>query len=125
MTTSISYGTLDELKDRLDIPSTDHDRILGAILEAASRAVDNLCGWRFYTTAADETRYYTGEWGSGFHCPDPIVALPTPKTDDDGDRTYDETWTTDDYDLMPYNAASDNRPYAYIETTPNGDYSFP
>ena len=127
MSTSITYGTLAELKDRLDIESTEttHDQILGAVLEAASRAIDGICGWRFYTTTSDETRYYTGEWGDQFFCDDPIVSITTLKTDDDGDRTYDETWTTDDYDPMPYNAATDNRPYTWLEVTPNGDYTFP
>jgi hypothetical protein len=62
---------------------TKDDTAIEDIVTAVSREIDNICGQRFHTTAAD------------------------------------------DYDLMPYNATLDSEPYTWIETTPNGDYSFP
>ena len=46
-------------------------------------------------------------------------------TDEDGDRTYEITWATTDYDLTSFNSTLDGWPYMMIETTPEGDYSFP
>ena len=56
-----------------------------------------------------------------------LLTVTTLKTDADGDRTYESTWATTDYDLEPYNAprASPARPYTRIVTAPNGVYTFP
>ena len=126
MATSKRYAEVAELKSAAGIPDTTDDRRIGAVLDAISRALDDYCGWRFYTTADDETRYYPGsEWGDTWFCPDPIISLTTFSTDADGDRTYEDDWETTDYDLLPYNAALDKKPYTHLETTQNGDYSFP
>lgn len=104
---------------------TKDDAAIEAVIEAISREIDNICWQRFFTTAADETRYYTAEHRYTLILPYPLVSVNTLKTDEDGDRTYEITWLPTDYDKMPYNAALNGEPYRWLETTPNGDYSFP
>jgi len=117
------YATLAEVKARLGITDSTDDSILEQVVEAASRAIDNYCGRHFYQKTST-TLYLTGEFGDLLLVPD-LVSVTTLKTDDDGDRTYEATWTTSDYDLSPYNASEFSKPYTRIETTPNGNYSFP
>jgi hypothetical protein len=105
-----------------DITDLDDDVRLERIIEAVSRAIDDTTKRRFY--AASETRYYTARV-SNVLLIDDLLSVTTLKTDDDGDRTYDETWDTDDYDLAPYNAVLDGAPYTRIETTPQGGQRFP
>ena len=118
------YASPAELKSALGISDTTDDRRIGAVLDAISRAIDEHCGWRFYTTDSDETRYYTAEYTDVFYCVDPIVSLTTLATDSDADRTWGTEWESTDYDLMPFNAEADGEPYRWIETTPDGDYPF-
>jgi len=119
------YGTLDNYKDRYEIEDTVDDNEIESIITAVSRAIDDICWTRFYTTASDETRYFTASHGDYLNPGLPIVSITTLKTDRDGDRTYETTWTTGDYDLMPFNASLDGHPYEWIQVTPNGSYSFP
>lgn len=126
---TVEYCTLGELKVRLwpenTTPDTVNDPVLTSVIKAASREIENYTGRRFYTTAADETRYYTTECTDVCYTDD-IQSITTLKTDDDGDRTYETTWTViTHYDLCPLNAALDGLPYTWIEIAPLGSYSFP
>ena len=126
--TGLSYGycTLAEIKatDVLNISNTTHDVILEDVIEGISRAIDNWTGRRFYS--ATETRYYTSELSDLLYVDDISTATGfTLYTDDDGDRTYENTWAATDYDLLPLNAETIGHPFTMIETTPNGDYNFP
>ncbi|OQB25098.1 MAG: hypothetical protein BWY10_02526 [Chloroflexi bacterium ADurb.Bin180] len=117
-----SYATMTELKARLAISDSTDDVMLDNALAAASRWIDLYCGRRFdYTT---ETRYYTAEEGDLLRVDD-LVSVSSLTTDEDEDRTYETTWTTNDYDLMPANAALENRPYTTLEVSPIGSYAFP
>lgn len=122
------YCTLEELKRRLwpsgETPDDIDDVDLQNRLTAVSREIDHYTGRRFYTTSSDETRYYTAD-DTHVLWTDDIQSVTTLKTDDEADRTYSTTWTTDDYDLLPFNAALDDVPYTHIERAPLGDYSFP
>ena len=126
MTITNGYCSLEDLKARLDISTSDtaDDAILEVIIQAASRSIDAMTGRRFYSTTDDEIRYYTAEANDVLYT-DEILSITTLKTDDDGDRTYEYTWSTDDYDLLPYNATIDGRPYTRIELAPYGEYRFP
>lgn len=99
-----------------------NDAILEAAVESASRHIDNYCNQFFYSSTG-LTMYYTPE-DPMILFTDPITTVTSIKTDDDGDRTYDDTWATGDYDLMPWNASNFSRPYDYIEVNPDGDYTF-
>lgn len=97
---------------------TGRDGIIEAMIEAASRWIDRHTQRKFY--ASSETRYFTARCGYEVRVPD-LLSVTTLKTDEDGDRTYETTWATTDYDLMPYNYT----PYQWIEITPNGNNVFP
>jgi hypothetical protein len=118
-------------------------------LEGASRWVEKETARRFYV--ASETRYYTapryssyvppsdiserpGGGAQGFPIDDLIVptvddelVYPTLQTDEDGDRTYEVTWTYGtDFWLEPLNAAADGQPYRRIERNAHtGRFFFP
>ena len=97
------YGNLDDYKDRYNIDNNDHDNEIELYIEAVSRVIDGIRGERFFTTSADETRYFTATEGDVLFPELRIVSITTLKTDNDNDRTYENTWATTDYDLMPYN----------------------
>ena len=125
--TASSYATLANAKERLDIPASDtaNDARLTAILAAASRQVDGLCNRRdagFFSETA--TRVYDADRGD-YLAIDDLVSVTTLKTDQDGDRTYETTWLTTDYDLEPANAAVRGFPYTAIRTAPRGTQWFP
>jgi len=128
MTITNGYGDLRGYKLRYYDGDTDDDQddlIIESAIEAVSRLIDDLTNRRFY--AATETRYFTAERADYLSIPD-LISLTTLKTDEDGDRTYETTWDTGDYDLMPFNAQADTanvRPYTWLEITPLGDEAFP
>jgi hypothetical protein len=128
MTITNGYVTLAEAKGRLwptGAPAdTSEDTQIEAIIEAASRQIDADCWRRFYTTAADETRYYKP---ISFDCilPDDIVSITSIAIDQDGNGTFEVTLAATDYELLPYNAVVDGIPYNHIITSPMGNYSFP
>jgi hypothetical protein len=117
------YATVEQLKQRINITDTVDDVVLDMVLDAVSRAIDNFCNRFFYSTAAGTVRYYTPIYTDEVQIDD-CVALSAVVTDSDGDRTYEDTWTATDYDLLPENAGSVD-PYTSIAVTPDGDYSFP
>lgn len=118
------YCTLSEVKQAAEIDTDDvaDDDRLDRMIEAVSRAIDKHCRRRFY--AVSETRLYTAEHGD-LCLIDDLVSLTSLKTDDDGDRTFDETWAATDYILLPANAALHNEPYTRILTAPRGSKRFP
>jgi hypothetical protein len=116
------YATLAQLKQQQSITDTTDDARLAAALETSSRAIDDYCGRRFYS--ATETRYYTARKLHSLTVDD-LLSVTTLQTDDDADGTHETTWATTDYDLAPYNAATDGKPYWYIEVAHNGNYLFP
>lgn len=126
MTITHGYCTLEQAKERLDISTADtaDDTILEAVVTAVSRQIDAMTGRRFYSTTADEVRYYTAFFDDVIWVDD-LTSVSSLETDADGDRTYETSWSATDYDLCPVNAALDGFPYTYIEAAPLGNYSFP
>ncbi|MCK9600784.1 MAG: hypothetical protein M0R06_17215 [Sphaerochaeta sp.] len=120
MTVINGYCTLADIKNRHDLTTTDATRDAGIeqMIEAASRWIDNTTGRQFYATIA--TRYFTAH--ADWQCKvDDLLSVTTLKTDTDGDRTYENTWTITDFELWPYNST----PYTRIEIAPRGTYAFP
>jgi len=120
------YGTLAEIKGRLGIVTGDtaDDTKMESIVEAISRAIDMQCSRRFYLDGSDATRYFTAEFGDVLY-PGDLVSVTTLATDVSGSRTYGITWAATDYDLEPFNAALDGKPYTKVCASPLGLYSFP
>ena len=125
MTVTNGYGTLIGYKQRFHADTTDtaDDNWLDPVLEATSRLIDNITGRRFYGSDG-EVRYYTPVDSEVLFIDD-LLTVDSIKTDGDGDRTYETTWTTGDYDLMPLNSSTDVAPYTWIEIAVLGDYTFP
>ena len=103
-------------------PTGSDQVVMENVIEGASRAIEVYCGRRFYP--ATETRYYTAAFSDELFIDD-LISVTTLQTDEDGDRTYEITWATTDYDLLPDNAALTLEPYTLICTAPDGRYSFP
>jgi hypothetical protein len=127
MTILNGYCTLAELRAKLTFgaANTASDTQLEQVIEAASRWVDKYCGRRFYGKA--ETRYYTADDGYEIMVDD-LTSVSALKTDEDGDGTYETTWSTSAYNLKygdDYNAGLDGRPYTQIEVKENGSETFP
>jgi hypothetical protein len=125
------YCSLTEIKSRLwpegTTPDSVNDTDLASVITACSRIIDNYCGRRFWATTADEVRYFTAQ-DCGYLSIDDAWSVSSVQTDEDGDRTYEYTWTTADYDLCPINAqldTADPGPYTWMEITPLSNYSFP
>lgn len=125
MTITNGYATLSELKEaeRLNISVTTYDTAIEGVIEAVSRAIDLECSRFFWTDTNDVTRYFTpkddesvlvGDWAS----------ITTLSTDNSGDRVY-TAWTVDtEYQLWPYDANSDGKPYMMVEVAPQGGKRF-
>lgn len=115
------YCTLDQLKERLTISLGDDadDATLEQNIEAASRAVDGLCG-RFFYSATAQTKYYATDFPDMVEVDD-LVSVTTLKTDEDGDRVYETTWSATDFELEP----SSGPPFTRIYITPTSSYAFP
>lgn len=126
MTITNGYTTLADLKTYKRITSTDSsdDGVLERMIENASRLFDGETGRRFWTTSTDETRTYQAlDYQEVLT--DDIVSIASLKTDEDGDRTYEITWATTDYDTLPVNSTALGWPITSIAVSPNGNYSFP
>jgi hypothetical protein len=122
------YATLDEFKDRLSETeleaNPDDDTVIMDMIESASRLFDSLTFRRFYSTSADETRYFAASSPERVFTDD-IISVTSIKLDIDYDRTYETTLAATDYIMCPDNAALNGEPYTYIEKDPLGNYSFP
>lgn len=124
------YVSADELKATLSLSGTTYaDDDLERVAGAASRAVDSLCGRRFYLDDnATQVRRYSPTSSCELEIHD-LAVLTTLKTDPGGDGTFEETWMVNaDFVLAPLDAQADAalmRPYTHISRHPNGSYVFP
>ncbi len=110
------YITLAELKATLSITSSTWDDDLTAAITAASRAVDEDTGRRFYLDAdATSVRYYDPSTTS-LVLIDDLAALTSVAVDPGGTGTFSTAWTAGtNFNLDPYNAAADGWPYEALK----------
>jgi hypothetical protein len=104
-----AYASIADLKGLLGISSTTDDTVMRKILEASSRSIDSYTNRTFVTQTA--TKYFDGDYS--LWLPD-LLSVTTLKTDEDGDGTYENTLTTDDYIL--YGAGLEDRLNTYPKT---------
>ncbi len=96
-------------------------------IQAGSRQMDGYTHRHFYDHV--RTQVLDGNGGLQLVVPD-LISVTTLKTDADGDATYEVTWATTDYYLLPSNsdpATANNpmsKPYYFIEYNPNGSGNF-
>lgn len=120
------YVSLAELKSALGITHANDDTEAELAAEAASRAVDDFCGRRFYADAdANQVRYYSPS--TSYHLfVDDLATFTSLKTDEDGNGSFEQTWTRDSetaargFRLEPLNAAADGRPYTRVVVLAGG-----
>jgi hypothetical protein len=113
--TSNVYLTPAQLKATLDMSGTSFaDADVTLALGAASRAVDEITGRRFWLdTGTANVRYYTPRSTRTLQIDD-LAQLTSVAIDRSGTGTYTETWTSNtDFVLEPFNAPAENpqRPY--------------
>lgn len=120
------YVELEVFKSTADLKHTNFmDGDIQLALSAASRAVDEICARRFYADSdATQVRYFT-PYRPDYVWIDDLLTLTTLQTDEGGDGTYENTWTSTDYFLSPLNAAADSKPYTWIQANRFGSYIFP
>jgi len=118
---NLSYATLDFFKSRgaLNIAGSTDDLRLRRLIEAVSVEFDGYTRRHFNSITA--TRYFAGNDKTRILFPDwDIVAITALKEDDNGDGTYNITWSSTDYELWPYDAdptaeVQRSSPYQAIE----------
>ncbi len=109
-----SYASLKEFKDSLGITASSDDVTILKTLEGATLTIEKYCQRRFQPEHG--TKYFTGAnriWVK----PD-LLSISTLKTDEDGDGTFENTFTTSDYVLFDLN----EYPKTYIEISDNSSY---
>jgi hypothetical protein len=127
MSESTFYVKKEELKATLEISGQVFaEEDVNAARMAASRAVDNICGRWFYAhTGAASARYFEPLNSNRIHIDD-AYEVSAVKTDQDGDGTFELTWTANTgYILEPLNAAADGWPWTTLRRHPNESNGFP
>lgn len=120
------YASLAEVKAALDITDSVDDTVIEGTIEAVSRAFDNYTGRFFWVDGSVSIRYYQTPFSDRVYTDD--ISTSTGlivATDNNGDGTFENTWSASDYNLQEYNAALDSLPYSCIETALQGNYTFP
>lgn len=116
------YCTLSEVKAALRITDNTDDVLLENSIEGASRRIDGYTGRFFYQKNAAIQMYARDIYTLLLQ--DDLYQITTLKTDDDGDGTFEDTWTLNvDYQLQPLNATLQSRPYNRL--TAIGGKTFP
>jgi hypothetical protein len=122
VTITNGYTDLNTLKLSLKITDTVDDAWLTICINAASRAIDNLCERVFYQTSA--TRVYAPNDNFVTEIDD-LVSVTTLKTSTNVDGVFDQTWKVKDYQLEPLNGIAGGIPSPATLVRAVNDYWFP
>lgn len=114
-----SYLGRDALKHALGSTMSASDAALRRVLEGVSQQFDDWMDRTFQPHQA--SRVYTARDAWTLDTDD-LLSVSAVKFDQDGDRVYEVTLSTSDWELGPVNAPADRRPYQFIEMQPNGSY---
>jgi len=117
------YCSLSEVKAALRLSDAIDDTLIENSIEGASRRIDGYCGRFFYQTTT-AIRFFASD---SYRLPVPDISSTSGlivATDDDGDGTFETTWTLNtDYVVEPLDAVLQSRPYRTI--TAVGGKTFP
>jgi len=122
-----AYVELEELKSTLELTQTTFGNLdIERALPAASRALDEACGRRFYLDAdATSVRYYSPGLANRLWIDD-LVDLTAVAVDTNGDGSFGSAWSENsDFVLAPLNAPEDGWPWTRIELHPLASSYFP
>jgi hypothetical protein len=123
-----AYVEVEVLKSTLQLTGTTFAELeIKRALESASRAIDEVCGQRFWLDPGDTVRYYQAEPGADCIEIDPLVSLTSVRTAPAGGTAYTQAWVENrDFLLQPLNAILDGKPYDTIERYyPSARYWWP
>jgi hypothetical protein len=121
-----TYATPEDLKARLKNITNQHDTELLRALNSASRWVEKYCSRIFYQSssaartfeACDSYLLKLGPFSD-------LVSITSLKTDPDGDGTFETTWSSGDYQLLPVNRTAHPEQLPITEIKAVGSQSFP
>lgn len=121
-----NYVSLTEIKNTnelIGMSFADYD--LEQAIAAAEAGIEEYCGRTFYLgSSATATRYYSPT-ELGYVSVDDLVSAATIATDGDGDGVFEQAWAANtDYQLWPWNASDDNRPFERIMANPVSSLRF-
>lgn len=108
------YCTLAEVKEALRVTDSTDDTLIENAIEGASRRIDGYTGRWFYKTSSTAIKQYAVD---GYKVATSDIATTTVvvKTDDNGDGTFETTWTQGtDYQLEPLDATLTGIPYRNV-----------
>lgn len=118
MTITNGYLTTDEARQYAGLNELADTELLDDVVTSVSRLIDQACQRHFWQTSAGTIRYFespaTMTLQLGAFCD--LVTATEVKVDRDGDGTYEETISSSDYALGPFNpsAAPEQRPYTEL-----------
>lgn len=129
---SDSYSTLAELKAHLRVTDTADDSAIAVAITAASRAIDHDTQRQFGLTGSAVARVYTYQR----ECIEDRLSLAIDDVqtttglavalDQNYDGTFETTLTRGtDFDLWPWNAAADGKPWTHMVLRPTSTAWFP
>lgn len=124
MTITNGYCTLPEYKAyaRVESVNAGDDAVIEDIIESVSRRIDTECKRVFYQVT--EARYFTSRSYSILYVDDIATSTGlTIQSQLNSDGTYQYTWASTDYNLLPYSPKS-GFPYTHIESSSFGTNSF-
>ena len=120
------YCTLSEFK-AYALPqataSTTDDAVIVRIIEGVSRWIDEQTGRRFGKNSTDEVRYFSPSDFRTVYVGE-VVSIASVALDLNGSREYATALDAAYYDLAPYNAALEGKPYNGLEIRPLSPYTF-
>jgi hypothetical protein len=119
------YATPAALKSRFGISDTNDDYEIHQACFAAARSVEQICERVFYRSQS-EARTFVPCDKYVLDLPEfnDLVSVTAVATDTTGDGTFETSWTSSDYQLLPHNTSGpEAKPYTKVKAV--GSYSFP
>lgn len=111
------YATVQSLKSRLGLTDEQDNYELHTACFATSRAVEQHCQRMFWRAAGTRTFVATEQYLLKLPVFCDLVSVVALKTDAGGDGTFETTWSSGQYQLLPLNpdAAPERRPYTAVK----------
>src|SRR5262245_6787991 len=119
MTLGASYATTTQLKTYLKITDTVDDTLLSDALSTASRQIEKICNRQFNDAGSASARVYYPRSSYCVKVDDFSTVTGLVVKADTGDTgTFNQTWTTSDYQVEPLNGIVDGETgWPYYEIT--------